>query len=150
MFEYIITKIIEHQSTSKNFQDYKNFGTRLHDYTSKQNQIFPKLPVTNFELLFLFTYCMLLSIVVIQAIKYTQDINRQNLTQNLRQNLRQRNYTPPGMEIQIFDRRRLNSIRNNFSRRNGYLPYDENSPVAKWRASLRNKSTLFGRRDLGD
>merc|ERR1712167_228614 len=94
---------------------------------------FTTLPISNFELLFLISYCLLLLIVILQAIRYTQNLNNDNNTNNL--------------QIQIYDFRRNSGItRRNFR----YLPYDENSPVAKWRASLRNKSTLKSRRELGD
>lgn len=130
----------------------QNLRTKIQDYTNKQNELFPKLPVTNFELLFLISYCALLTVVVFQAVKYSQELNASNTMENNHAGDTNNNYL--GLQIQIFDRRRnIDFIRNNINPRNqrtGYLPYDENSPVAKWRASLRKSSTLYGRRDSGD
>ena len=102
-----------------------------------KNDYFQSLPISNFELLFLISYCLLLFIVVLQAIRYTQNLNNDNIARNNNVN---------NLQIQIYDFRRNSGL----NRRNRFLPYDENSPVAKWRASLRNKSTLKSRRELGD
>merc|ERR1712173_214544 len=112
------------------FTDFNNDNFYFNNLTS--------LPISNFEFLFLISYCFLLFIVVLQAIRYTQNLNNDNIAANNTNNL----------QIQIYDFRRNSGItrRNNMR----YLPYDENSPVAKWRASLRNKSTLKSRRELGD
>ena len=103
----------------------------------QKNDYFQSLPISNFELLFLISYCLLLFIVVLQAIRYTQNLNNDNIARNNNVN---------NLQIQIYDFRRNSGL----NRRNRFLPYDENSPVAKWRASLRNKSTLKSRRELGD
>ena len=142
----------------------QNIGKKIKDYTTmlcnKQNELFPNLPITNFELMFLVSYCVLIIVVVFQAAKYSQELNSTNSRENNNDDDTNNNYL--GLQIQIFDRRRnIDFIRNNINPMNyagnqgigrygGYLPYDENSPVAKWRASLRNRSTLYGRRDSGD
>ena len=111
-------------------------------YTAyRNNDFFTSLPISNFELLFLISYCILLFIVVLQAIRYTQNLNNDNFTTN--------NNNTNNLQIQIYDFRRNNGMMRGRNNRY-YLPYDENSPVAKWRRSLRNKSTLKSRRELGN
>merc|ERR1711915_123024 len=112
-----------------------NFGYYFH---KNHVHYFQSLPISNFELLFLISYCLLLLVVVLQAIRYTQNLNNDNFTRN--------DNNVNNLQIQIYDFRRNSGV----NRRNRFLPYDENSPVAKWRASLRNKSTLKSRRELGD